>query len=158
MEIRINKDIRKFKTKDIGSFSFKEAGFAAAGMAAGYGTYMIVKYFFPKTGIDESIPIALIPMTIILAFGFFKPFGMSMTQFIKTFVREYFLTPQIYVWENDYETDFEKIEDIWGEDYKYSPKRIELIASDFKEPSVLSKEEQAAKKKRQEEVKKMQIF
>ena len=29
MEVQISQDIRKYKTKDIGNFSFKEAGFVA---------------------------------------------------------------------------------------------------------------------------------
>lgn len=36
MEILIGQDIRKYKTKDIGNFSFKEAAFLAAGAAVGF--------------------------------------------------------------------------------------------------------------------------
>lgn len=36
MEVQISQDIRKYKTKDIGNFSFKEAGFVAVGLAAAW--------------------------------------------------------------------------------------------------------------------------
>lgn len=60
MEILIGQDIRKYKTKDIGNFSFKEAAFLAAGAAVGFLTYKL-------TG---SIEIAIPPAGLILFFGF----------------------------------------------------------------------------------------
>ncbi len=59
MEILIGQDIRKYKTKDIGNFSFKEAAFLAAGAAVGFLTYKL-------TG---SIEIAIPPAGLILFFG-----------------------------------------------------------------------------------------
>lgn len=93
MEIQITQDIRKYKTKDIGNFSFKEAGFLAIGIGAGALVYKL-------TGnMENAIP----PMLIVFVFGFFKPFGMSFPQFLKTVVKESFLTPRIYINESDFE-------------------------------------------------------
>lgn len=95
MEIQITQDIRKYKTKDIGNFSFKEAGFIAVGIGAGFLTYKL-------TGNMES---AVLPMMLVFVVGFFKPFGMSFPQFLKTVVKESFLTPRIYINESDFEYD-----------------------------------------------------
>lgn len=159
MEIRINKDIRRFKTKDIGAFSFKEAGFTVGACAAGYGTYFLLTQFNPEMTIEDSVPVALIPMALILAFGFLKPYGLTMAQFMRTYFMEYFMSPQIYVWENDFEFDLEKMDEIWGEEYKYNDERLRQIADDFVKPPVetLSKEEIQQRKMRQEEIRKMQI-
>lgn len=60
MEILIGQDIRKYKTKDIGNFSFKEAAFLAAGAAVGFLTYKL-------TG---SIEIAIPPAGLICSLVF----------------------------------------------------------------------------------------
>lgn len=74
MEIPITKDIRKFKTKDIGNFSLKQVGVIALGFGIGFITYKL----------SSSIEAAIIPLGIIIILGFFKPYGMSCIQFIKT--------------------------------------------------------------------------
>ena len=100
MEIPVTKDIRKFKTKDVGNFSFAEAGFIAGAGAIGFLLYKL-------TG---NIYIAVPPAAIILVFGFFKPFGLSFWTFIKTFVKERFLTPQFLPNESDFVYDEECFE------------------------------------------------
>lgn len=105
MEIQITQDIRKYKTKDIGNFSFKEAGFLAVGIGAGFLVYKL-------TGNMEG---AVLPMMIVFVIGFFKPFGMTFPQFLKTVVKESILTPRIYINESDFEyapddTDFVKLQ------------------------------------------------
>lgn len=98
LEILISQDIRKFKTKDIGNFSFKEAAFLAGGLAVGFLTYKL-------TG---SLEVAIFPAGIILIFGFLKPYGMSAFQFIKTVGKENMST-QCYVNETDFEYDSDEI-------------------------------------------------
>ena len=100
MEIQISQDIRKYKTKDIGNFSLAEAGFIAVGCGAGFLVYKLTgnyEYAIPPTG-------------IILAFGFLKPYGMSLPQFLKTVVKETMLSPRIYINESDFEYDPDDIE------------------------------------------------
>lgn len=106
MEIRISQDIRKFKTKDIGNFSFKEAGFLALGCGAGALTYKL-------TG--ASLEIALIPTAIILVIGFFKPFGLSFFEFVRTVLKENLFTPKTYIWETDFEYDKDGFDELYGE-------------------------------------------
>jgi len=105
LEIQISQDIRKFKTKDVGNFSFKEAGFIVLGLGVGFLTYKIFGKF-------ET---AIIPMGVVLVFGFFKPYGMSFLQFIRTVGKET-LTPQCYINETDFEYNFDDFEELYGKD------------------------------------------
>ena len=105
MEIKISQDIRKFKTKDVGAFSFKEAGFLAAALGVGGITYKLT----------SSLELALVPAAIILIIGFFKPFGLSFPQFVQTVLKENLLTPKTYIWETDFEYDPNEYEELYGE-------------------------------------------
>lgn len=105
MEIQISQDIRKYKTKDIGNFSFKEAGYIAGGMAAAFLTYKLT----------QSTEVAIFPLGIILILGFFKPYGMSCIQFIRTVGKETF-TPQCYINETDFEYDCTEFQELYGKD------------------------------------------
>lgn len=106
MEIQIGQDIRKYKTKDIGNFSFKEAGFLAAGAAVGFLAYKLT----------NSMEAAILPAGVILVFGFFKPYGMSCLSFMRTVLKEK-MTTQCYINETDFEYDSEKMKELYGEDY-----------------------------------------
>lgn len=100
MEIPISEDIRKFESKDIGNFSFRQAGFIAA---AGLSAFITYKY------IEPSLEATLLPMAAILIFGFFKPMGMSCWMFLRTFLYERVLTPQAYINESDFVFDEETL-------------------------------------------------
>lgn len=106
MEIPITKDIRKFKTKDIGNFSLKQAGVIALGLGVGFITYKL----------SSSIETAVIPLGIILILGFFKPYGMSCLQFIKTVGMEK-LSPLVYINETDFVYDLDRFGELYGEEY-----------------------------------------
>lgn len=105
LEIQISQDIRKFKTKDIGNFSFKEAGFLVAGLAAGFLVYKL----------SGSLELAIPPAGIILIIGFFKPYGMSAIQFLRTVGKEK-LTTQCYINETDFEYNCEDFKELYGDD------------------------------------------
>ena len=93
MEIHVSRDIRTYKAKDIGNFSFKEAGWITLALGSGILTWYI----------SRSLELSLLPMSLILVFGFFRPCRMSMYQFISTVVKD-LLTPRVYVWEKGKET------------------------------------------------------
>ncbi len=105
MEIRITQDIRKFKTKDIGAFSFKEAGFLALAAGAGGITYKLT----------ASLELAFVPVAIILIIGFFKPLGLSFFQFVRTVLKENLFTPKTYIWQTDFEYEPDEFEQLYGE-------------------------------------------
>lgn len=106
MEIPITKDIRKFKTKDIGNFSLKQVGVIALGLGIGFITYKL----------SSSIEAAIIPLGIIIILGFFKPYGMSCIQFIKTVGVEK-LSPSVYINETDFVYDLDRFGELYGEEY-----------------------------------------
>ena len=95
MEIPISQDIRKYKTKDVGNFSFKEAGYLALGIGAAILGYNLF---------GKSLEAAIIPMGLILVVGFIKPYGMSFIQFVRTVGREK-TSPSTYIYETDFEYD-----------------------------------------------------
>lgn len=106
MELKFSSDIRKFKTKDVGNFSFKEAGFIALGCVTAIGMWWLQKnvmHIEPNVGLCIPIP------AIILAFGFVKPFGMTFYQFIRTVVMEWVIEPKVYIWESDVEFDLDEM-------------------------------------------------
>lgn len=105
MEIPITKDLRKFKTKDIGNFSFKEIGFIAVAIGAGVLCY---KAF------HASIDAAVAPMLIILAIGFLKPQGLSVPQYVRTVMKEN-LSPRTYINETDFIYQPDDFDELYGE-------------------------------------------
>lgn len=101
MEVKISRDIRTYKQRDIGPFTFKEFGWIVLGIGAGVLTWYISK----------SVEIAIAPMLLILVFGFFKPCKMTTWQFLKTVGRDT-LTPRVYVWESATEGTSEEDEEL----------------------------------------------
>lgn len=132
MEIIINKDIRKVKTKDVWIFSWKQALSVAVATAIGGGILFLELKVFHFESINYYL--MLIPMTIPLIFGFVKPFGMTFTQFLKTYVKENFTSPQTYtctyksVEEIESEFDWNELLDTYGEEIAYG----DDLLSDFK--------------------------
>jgi hypothetical protein len=105
LEIQIGQDIRKFKTKDIGNFSFKEAGYLAAAAAVAFATYKVT----------ASMETAILPAGIVAIFGFFKPYGMTFFQFLKTVGAEK-LSTQCYINETDFEYNPDEFKELYGDD------------------------------------------
>ena len=106
MEIKISQDLRKFKTKDIGNFSLKEAGYITLALGSGFAVYKLT---------EGSLELALVPVTIILIIGFFKPFGLSFFEFARTVLLENLFSPRQYIWETDHEYDPNGFEKLYGE-------------------------------------------
>ena len=121
MEIEINKDVRDFKPKEIGMFSFKEAGFVVVSLGLGYGGFILSKTLGIE-GLDKSAPFILIPMIPVLAFGFLKPQGLSLMVWIKTVLLEKLIGKKNYPMEceDDDETTIESIYALMGEDFDIS--------------------------------------
>lgn len=105
MEIQITQDIRKFKTKDIGNFSFKEAGFLALGAGAAFLTYKLT----------NSFDLCIVPIFIVVVVAFFKPFGLTFIQFTRTVLKES-LSPQTYINETDFTYEPDEFDELYEED------------------------------------------
>jgi hypothetical protein len=98
MEINISQDIRKYKTKDIGNFSFKEAGFLVIGFGLAFITYKIT----------NSLEVSIFPFAIVAVFAFLKPYGMTCWQFLRTVGKEK-LVPRTLINETDYVYDMDEL-------------------------------------------------
>lgn len=107
MEIPISQDIRKYKTKDIGNFSFKEAGYLAVGLGVAFIAYKLL----------GSLEAAILPMGVVLAVGFVKPYGMTVPQFVRTVGKEK-ISPSTYIYETDFVYDMEEVEKEYGETHR----------------------------------------
>ena len=124
MEIAISRDIRKYKTKDVGNFSFKEAGVIVLACAS---AFMVFK--MSGKGIDEIesvIPLMLIPMALILVTGLFKPYGIQFPRYALIIIKDK-LEPKIYPWKTDFTYEPENYGEIYGNEYKLSEKQIQTI-------------------------------
>ena len=102
MEIEVNQDIRKYKVKDIGPFTFKQAGFLVLGAGLGYLLYSAT----------NTLEVAIIPAGIVAAFGFLKPFGMSFTNALKLLIKE-LTVPPFYEYESDFVYTEEDMKKLW---------------------------------------------
>lgn len=131
MEIPISRDIRKYKTKDVGAFSFKEAGYIALAFGVGVMCYTVFHC---------TLEVCLIPIALILVFGFFKPCGMTVIQFLRTVGKEQ-MSPPIYYNETDMEYNLNEFNELYGDEY-YWANTDELIQS-TSDSNKLTKNERA---------------
>ena len=99
MEIKINADVSKFKPKIIGVFTGKQVAGFIAGCGLAYGLYALEKYYFGEASTDTCV----LPLAVCIAFTFFEPRGMTLTQYIKTVIVQKVLNPSVKVWKSDYE-------------------------------------------------------
>ena len=120
MEINISQDIRKFKTKDIGNFSFKEAVYIAIGAGLAFGLYSIN---------GNNVPTAMIPFIISAMVGFLKPFGMSFLSFLKLMIKDMARQP-VYINETDFEYEPDNVKEIYGNEYFMVASDDDLIQSE----------------------------
>ena len=124
MEIAISRDIRKYKTKDVGNFSFKEAGVIVLACASAFMVFKMSGKSIDE--IETVIPLMLIPMALILVIGLFKPYGIPFPKYALIIIKDK-LEPKIYPWETDFVYEPENYGDIYGNEYKLSKEQIQTI-------------------------------
>lgn len=135
MEIIIGYDIRKYKVKDIGPFTFKEAISLAVGAGCGYGAWALEKAL-----LDNVEPLfIIIAAAPALLFGFFKIHGLSLWNYIKTAFFENVVSPKVRPYVSDFKCDARDF--VTEEEYK------EYYSMEPKPPVKYSKEELAELKK-----------
>lgn len=110
MQVSINTDLRKFKAKEIGNFTFKEAGFLAVGIVVAVALYFIQD--------DPNIGLCVVPAGLIVAMGFLKPFGLPFKEFMSSIFLEMFLYPKVLKWDSDYIHEEDEGKVLFGEDYR----------------------------------------
>lgn len=133
MEIQISKDLRKYKVKDVGAFSYKEAGFLALGAGLGFAIYKL-------TG---SVDVAVFPAIVCVGLGFIKPFGYTIPQFLRTVVKDS-LRPLTYINETNFVYDEDFIRKMYFDDGEIEPNKVspEWFIQNQPPQNKLSKEEE----------------
>ena len=91
IEIAITEDINKFEPTLIGPFTTRKTICGLAMAAVVYGTYMLEK----AAGINDPLtrPFFIIPGLIPFLFGWWKPYGLKLEQFLGTAIRDNFIAP-----------------------------------------------------------------
>lgn len=124
MEIGINKDLRKYKSKDIMGFTFKQFGFLVLGLAAIILGYLLIGSL--KVSIIFGIPFAIL--------GFFEIKGMSVIQYLKFIGPERYLMKKQLIWMSDFRYDEKTAREIFGDDYEYLPLQSIVYEDEEKSP------------------------
>lgn len=136
MEIQINKDLRKFESKDIGMFSYKQALWIAIGAIVAGISLAIQKIFFG----DWTLEITILPAIPIWFIGLWKIQGLSVIEYLKQIFPEQFLLPKSLKWESDFEYTETTAQELYGDDFE----KIHFIKT---EPDIKKKQPKKRKKK-----------
>lgn len=132
MKIIVNRDIRDYKTKDIGPFTLGQAVAVAIAAILVYGVWYLEKYLF---GFEEVSDMQIISSIIVaippLLFGFYRPFGcMSFKNYLLTVIVENIINPKVRKYGQSYE--FDEIEpdetDLMTTPTKYTKEERQEIA------------------------------
>lgn len=89
--IDVPKDVRKYKSKFVGPFSFRQTIGLLIGAGCGY-----VGYYIQKTLLGSDVDNAILTWIFAapgLAWGFIEPYGMPLEKFLKTTFVSMFLSP-----------------------------------------------------------------
>ena len=110
IEIEIPKDIRAYETKLIGPLSGRKA--ACVGISAPIA--LVAWNLLESLPTDSRLIISAILCLPILLFGWFKPFGMKLEDFLKTTFVSTILSPKrrLYVTENVYGYNYKEIQEL----------------------------------------------
>ena len=81
MEIQINKDIGKYEAKNVGPFTYRQALIVAAAAPVCIMIYARTSDFLP---VDAAGFLTFLPAIVAWLFGWCKPYGMPMEQFLKS--------------------------------------------------------------------------
>ena len=114
MDIQINKDLRKFESKDIGPFSWKQIIYIVVALVC-MGASLFVQLHFFNTW---TLGITILPAVPVLVLGFFKIQDMSLIDYFKQVFPERFLVPKTLKWESDFEYTPQTARELYGEDYE----------------------------------------
>jgi len=122
MEIEINRDLRKYKSKDVGNFTFWQFGWGLAGIVA-----MAISVFIQKSLVtdfkftDVFNPITIIPGVPFLIIGFIELQHMNIFQYIKNIFPEKFLMKKQLPWKSEFEYKETTGKELFGEDCELIP-------------------------------------
>lgn len=99
MQVRVYKELSSFTPKVVGPFTLRQ--FCAV-VACVPVCYMIIRTFWGVLGKDITVILAAIPAVIAFAFGWLKPYGMTIEKFLGLYIKTRLLPPyrRKYIVEN----------------------------------------------------------
>lgn len=90
IEIQVTKEITDFEPKLIGPFTVRQTICLALGLPI---CYVVIRYLSPYLTRDVALFFCCIPAAFAWAFGWYKPYGMKMEQFLRAVYVTRFLAP-----------------------------------------------------------------
>lgn len=114
IEIRITKEITDYEPKLLGPLTLRQTLCVAAGAPV---CYIIIKYLAPSLTREVAMFFCFIPAAFAYAFGWARPYGMKMEQFLKSVFVNRFLAPshRKYKCRNVHEMVIADAEKTWQE-------------------------------------------
>lgn len=114
IEIRITKEITDYEPKLLGPLTLRQSACVAAGAPL---CYLIIRYLGPLLTTEVAMFFCFIPAGIAYAFGWARPYGMKMEQFLRSVFVNRFLAPthRKYKCRNVHEMVISDAEKTWLE-------------------------------------------
>lgn len=97
IEIDIPKDIREYDSKLVGPFTTRQTICLVAGGAVAFAVYSLIKNI--ELPSDAQLIITGIFIIPFILFGWFKPYGMALEQFLKVALISNFIAPAKRIYE-----------------------------------------------------------
>ena len=123
IEIRITKEISDYEPKLLGPLTLRQSACVAAGAPF---CYLIIRYLGPLLTTEVAMFFCFIPAGLAYAFGWAKPYGMKMEQFLRSVFVNRFLAPtrRKYKCQNVHEMVIADAEKAWlaQEEAAFSPR------------------------------------
>ena len=91
IEAQIPKDIRKYESKLVGPFTLRQLICFLIGCGCAFLGYKIIGPIF---GSDNSVTVAFFLAIPAIAFGWVKPYGMTLEKFLQTALISNFIAPK----------------------------------------------------------------
>ena len=90
---RSQKDVDKFKAKFVGGLTMKQTFIVGAGVILAAGVYYVCSNML-KMKLTDIIPFIIVAIAPFAFFAFANPYGMSATEFVKTWYENNMLSPK----------------------------------------------------------------
>lgn len=90
IEIRITKEISDYEPKLLGPLTLRQSACVACGAPL---CYLIIRYLAPVLTTEVAMFFCFIPAGIAYAFGWARPYGMKMEEFLRSVFVNRFLAP-----------------------------------------------------------------
>ena len=101
MEIKINKDISKYKTKDFFIFSMNEAVYVIVAVILFLGGRFLIGGMFPEND-DVGLAVGFVLSVPPIVLGFYKPKGYKFIDYVRLVWIPSITTSSEKIWQSDF--------------------------------------------------------